>query len=491
MKINFDENFFSDEQRQKIIRKFLIDNVEYKNKDFPYNKAFYAVINTTNFCPVGCPHCLYSSKKFKDKDQSLGKKTINNFIKIVNQANLKMLVISGGGEPFENLEIMLEAIRSIETLEDVIIITSAYFSKDKETTEMIMNKICRAGKEERIKNKLKEVIITIRISRDNSQCKVIPTANIINLINYIIKKSEKNKIRVLLRTILDKNNDNDLEISQKLNFKLKPHKNIKNIHKGIPIIDSFPTRWMVNNDNTIQIPVIYKPLYVLGRAFSTKMKDTYSLWKIVDSEIESGTSFNLCLRGPKGEGHNFYETVLRGYDFWNNNLNMHYNTPKNEFSKGLALYMQATSHILINNGVPDISPDIRGIKNWQHLLDIFYSDPLQMLLIEKGPYFIKKIVEEIEKEIDKEIEETNFVFSISLFCLNNPAIRLYLTIMAIKYYYKNNQINVKSEEIKQLIKINKQDFINAYTKWKESLEYKMIKHRKYIDPITGDADNII
>ena len=248
---------------------------------------------------------------------------------------------------------------------------------------------------------------------------------------------------------------------------------------------------MVSDDNKIQIPIIYKPIYALGRASNIRIKNTYSLWRIVEAELESGTSFNLCLRGPKGEGHNFYETIFKGYGFWKDNLDIFYNTPKKESSKELALYMQATGHILINSGVPDISPNIRDINNWHRLLNIFYSDPLQILLIEKGPFFLKNMVKEIEKDIDKEIEKTNFVFSISLLCLKNPAIRLYLTIRAVKYYYKNNQINIKDKELEQLIKIDKQDFINAYAKWKKSSEYKISKNRKYIDPITGDADNII
>jgi len=478
---------FFDEKNSKTIRKWLIDNIEFTTGP-TYKEACYAVINPTNFCPVGCPHCLYSSKKFIDKSQQVNKKTIKGFIKIANSAGLKMLVFSGGGEPFENLEIMLDAISNIKTLEDVVIITSAYFAKDYENTKKIMDRICSAGKEERIKNKLKEILITIRISRDNSQCKVVPLDNVINLVNYVIKKSKDSKIRVLVRTILNNGENNDLELAKRLKLELKPSKNEDDIYENLPIIDSLPVRWLLSDDHKIQIPIIYKPVYFVGRALNKKSTDIYSLWNIVESEENSGTPLNLCMRGPKGEGHNYYETVFKGYDFWKKELPNKYDTPKDKSLKRIALYVQATGNILVNGGVPDIAPDINKIKSWDSFLDIIHNDPLQRLLIEKGPFFIKDLAKEVEKDIDENIEKTNFVFSISLLALKTPALRLYMTIMAIKYYLRKDELKIKNLNVKKLIELDDEYYIDIYKKWKENIEES---NRKYIDPITGDAENII
>lgn len=482
--------YFFNKNNPELTRKWMINGIKFINNSI-YKEACYAVINPTNFCPVGCLHCLYSSKKFGNKSQRINKKTIKNFIKIANQANLKMLVFSGGGEPFENLEIIIEAIKNIKSLENVIIITSAYFAKDTKTTKKIMDKICNAGKIDRINSKLKEITITMRISRDNYQCKIIPLNNVVNLVYYVIQKSKCNKIRVLIRTILNDGENNDLKLAKKLNLKLKPKKNKKRIYKNLPIIDSLSVRWLLSDDNKIQIPVIYKPMYFTGRAFNKKLESIYSLWNIIKSEENSGTPFNLCIRGPKGEGHNYYETIFKGYNFWEKKLPYIYNTPKDKSIKKIALYIQATGNILVNSGVPDIAPDINKVKNWNHFLNIIYSDPIQRLLIERGPFFIKNIATGVEKDIDAKIEKTNFVFSISLLSLKTPALRLYLTIMAIKHYLKNKKLKIKNSSLKKLIKIDKKYYINMYRQWKKKSKIRKKNNKTCVDPITGDTKDIV
>jgi len=314
------------------LRKFIIDNVRFIDS-VPYKKAFYAVMNPTDFCPVGCAHCLYSSHKLKSP--KINKRLMNIFVKIANQASIKMLVFSGGGEPFENLERMLYAIKNIKSLEDVIIITSAYFAKSSVLTRNVLDKVYDSASIQRKRKGFKKVTITLRISRDNHQCNIIPLQNIINVINYTIDKSDFSKFRIVIRTILDDKENQDLELANKLKFKLLPKKTKENIHKNLPIIDGLPVRWMIGKN--IEIPIIYKPTYFMGRSSSKKFKNVYSLWKIIKSEKESGTSFNLCLRGSKGEGHNYYETLLKGYYFWRkiSKRKMIYNTPKQNIDNSL------------------------------------------------------------------------------------------------------------------------------------------------------------
>ncbi len=486
IKKSIKESFFDDKSSREI-RKWIIGNIKFKNS-ISYREASYAVMNPTDFCPVGCPYCMYSSHKFKKS--RISKKLMQSFVKIANQAKLKMLVFSGGGEPFENLEQMLQAIENIESLKDVIIISSGYFAKNPKTTKDILDKIYNVANIGRQRKNFGKVTITLRVSRDSSQCKVIPLENLVNIINYTIRKNDSSKIRILIRTILSYRENEDLKLAKKLNFNLLPQKDKKNIYKNLPIIDGLPTRWLIDKKEKIEIPIIYKPLYFMGRAKNKNARNRYSLWKIIKSEKRSGTSFNPCIRGPKGEGHNYYETILNGYYFWKRNIKkIIYDTPKYKTRKELALYVPASGNILINNGVPDIAPNLNKIKSWPQFLKIIYNDPVQRLLIEKGPFFIKSIAEEVEENLATKIEKTNFVFAVSLFSLKTSSLRLYITLRALQYYYKNNQIKINKSLIRKLVETDRKYYINLYNKWKNRFGNKVIE-KPSIDPITGDTSSL-
>ncbi len=479
-------DFFNDKASQET-RKWLIENIKFKNS-IPYRKAFYAVMNPTDFCPVGCPHCMYSSHKLEKS--KIDKKTMDSFIKIANQAELKMLVFSGGGEPFENLEQMLRAIENIKSLKDVVIISSGYFAKNPKITKNILDKIYNTANIKRERKNFEKLIITLRISRDSSQCRVVPLENLINIINYTNNKNDLLGFRILIRTILGYKENEDLKLAEKLNFNLLPEKDKKNIYKNLPIIDGLPTRWLINEKEKIEIPIIYKPLYFMGRAKNKSTRNKYSLWKIIQSEKKSGTLFNLCIRGPKGEGHNYYETILNGYYFWKKNIQkITYDTPKHKTRKELALYIPASGNILINNGVSDIAPNLNKIKSWPQFLKIIYSDFVQRLLVERGPFFIKSIAEEVEGKLSMKIEKTNFVFAISLFSLKTPSLRLYVTLRALQYYYKKKQLKINNSLIRRLAETNRKYYINLYNKWENRLSDKIIE-KPFIDPITEDTSSL-
>lgn len=480
-------NLFGKISSQKL-RKFIIDNIRFIDP-IPYRKAFYAVMNPTDFCPVGCAHCLYSSRKLKSP--KINKRLMNVFVKIADQANLRMLVFSGGGEPFENLERMLYAIENIKSLEDVIIITSAYFAKSSASTKNILDKLSNSANVRRKRKGFKKVIITLRISRDNHQCNIIPLQNIINVTNYAIDKSDFSKFRIIIRTILGDKENQDLELINRLNFKLLPKKNKENIYKNLPTIDGLPVRWMIGKN--VEIPIIYKPVYFIGRGFSKKIKNIYSLWKIIESEKESGTPFNLCLRGSKGEGHNYYETLLKGYYFWRRALKGKsiYNAFKQDVDKQLAFYVTASGDVLINNGVPDIALNLKDIKSWNQFLKLVFKDPVQRLLIENGPFFVKDIAEEVEKDLIKRIEKINFVFALSLLSLETSALRSYVTIKVIQYYLKLGKIKIKNKDLERfIINTRGRNLVKLYEKWKGFPENKKAQNLRIKDPITADAESI-
>jgi len=159
----------------------------------------------------------------------------------------------------------------------------------------------------------------------------------------------------------------------------------------------------------------------------------------------------------------------------------------------ITLYITASGNVLINNGVSDIALNLKDLKSWDQFLEMALSDPIQRLLIQKGPFFIKDIAEEVESDLIKRIEKTNFVFSISLLSLKTSALRLYVTVRLLQYYIGLNKLKIKDPKLKKLISKDKDFFINLYKKQKNSSKKNReeLENEKIKDPITGDVESIL
>lgn len=392
-----------------------------------------------------------------------------------------MIVFSGGGEPTENLNAILEILKDVKSLQDVVLITSANFAGTIKSTTEVLDRITHSAWEYRYNQNLKPIKITIRISYDNNHQWKIPIGNVVNLTNYVINQNSP-LLRVLIRTVLNEDENKDESLAKLLKLELSPHKRKNNILKGLPIIDGLPCRWLIDRKNRIEIPIIYKPTYFVGRGKNIK-KNSWSYKNIIDSEIKSGSKFNLCLRGSKGEGHNYYETLFKGYNFWEKIGKQFYNSPKNDRDKGLALYLTADARLFVNSGSPDIFVYAKNLTTWNQFLKFIYSDPIQRSLIQEGPFYIKKISKEIVGDLDDKIDKANFVFSISYLSLETSVLRLYMTVELIQRLLKKKEIIIKHEELIELIK-NLKIYFHNFT-------YKNYNYNNVInDPIIGNEKSL-
>lgn len=480
---NLTELFFNSEYKK--IRTILIKNIKFKAPLTPrFKKSFYAVINPTDNCPISCPNCIYSSSN--TNSLRLPELSIFDCKKIVNifsKAGVKMVVFSGGGEPFDNLKAILFIIENLSTLRDVIIITNGHFASNNTKTKNLLDKIYVAATNKRKERGFKSAKVLLRLSLDKDHCLHIPPENVKNIINYFKKNKNNKYFKMIIRTILnDAYYIKDL-LENDLGLSLLP-KGTESSNE-FPVIDGMPCGWFTDNDN-FEIPTIFKPKYYTGRTIKGKQSalTMNSYEEIIRAELKSGSKFNLCLRGRKGEGHNYYENIIRGHNFWKTKIKTHiYNSKKNDANKALALYVTADSRLIINNGVPDMYVSIRNLNDWFSFINFIKRDPTQLFLLENGPMAIKSIMQNVITTLDRQINEANFVFSINLLSLNSPLSRLFATIYLTHKYYSENKITINSEAVLLFIKkFNKQAIFKDLIEGAE----KDIQ----IDPIIGNAESL-
>lgn len=449
----------------------------------PYIRANYAVVNPIDYCPVGCAHCMFSSKARPEAmDIALRTNHLHSLSGVLRGADVRELVLTGGGEPFENLPAMLHLIEEVPSLEHVVVINSAYFAQDTGATRETLDSLLSACREKRVSRGWKPVELTMRISRDDSYMKAVPLDNIARVVSYL--DNHPGSFHLIIRTLMADEGGEDIQLAQLVGGRLAP-----SLEVDPPSIDGLHTRW-IKREGTTDIAVLYKPAYFTGRGRLSRNErrrgSGASVWEIAEAELKAGTPLNLAIRGPRGEGHDYYQTLLRGESHWRECLGGgDYVTPKDPAAKQLALFVSASGDISINSGVPDLHFSVNHLTSWDEFLSLSFFEPLQHFLVSRGPFAALQIAEEVEPSVRERVADTGFVFSISLYSLETPALRLYVALRAMQELLAAGEIEV-SDEFTALLAEPASALRQAYAN-RPSEEQAATRDIRTFDPIRGGA----
>jgi len=481
-------------QHSQSTRKHIVHNTPEFESILPVRTATAAVVNASDTCSLSCPHCLFSAAVVRKKSiapPAISMEQAVDFIELMNQAQLEHLIFSGGGESYENMPVMIYMLENLKSLKQVVTVTSCYFSSSENETSTIFAQLMSAIQRGNAKYNRGEISFILRISYDNSHD--VPTESVVNAIRHFVSHSYDGiKLQVIVRTLLDPSENKDLILANSLQATLQPYKDSSNPLVNLPIIDGFPTRWL--QVNGVSIPIIYKPTYFEGLAYKSK-KNTIpgTSWREIKAvEEEFGNFFNLSLRGKNGEGHNYYQIVLKGYDYWRNSLGatLTYNTPKSQADKGYSIYLPADGRLFVNASSPDSHLPVSSVVSWKNFLALHEGDILQYYVITKPTDFIVDLAREAEPEIDDIINRRNFVFSLAYTSMETPALRLYLTIRLLQEYASEKQIIYEDKIVQKLVQTPKEDLILRYRNSNNTLSAITAKQSLYRDPIVGNERSI-
>lgn len=179
-----------------------------------------------------------------------------------------------------------------------------------------------------------------------------------------------------------------------------------------------PVSWRRSGD--AEVPVIYKPDYGLGFGRPAGRQD----W----NEERAGTPFNLSWRGPRGEGHNYYGTILRGEAHCRSLLggSREYVTPKQDQVKGLSLYATASGRLYVNAGPPDAWLGTGALPGWDNAVARYDRDALMNLAVNNPTAALYALAREADPAIASRADTENFVFSPARLSMRTARLRAYL-----------------------------------------------------------------
>ena len=430
-------------------------------------KVSVAVINVTDYCNESCAHCLYSApmtvkraSKTSYTPPSINLQEAMRVGTLLNDAGVNQIVFSGGGEPTLNLEAIDKIITKSLSAKSMVLVTSGHFfneiKKEKEVSALLKNFLLADDDRK----------VYLRISLD-SQHSLSGLSLAEGILRFYDDSVFKNKVNFIIRCLFDDKYPKYEELTRNLKAKIYPD------FSFMPVIDGFPCRWIVGEN--IDIPIIYKPTYNTGqgRKFKKIMHDkTY--WKnIKAAEEQNERFFNLSLRGPNGEGHNYYGTVALGYKHWCNIKSPPIiNSGCKQDKKRLCLYIPSDGRLLLNAGSPDSWLSVKDSIDWQLFVAMIEKDPLQWVVATQPTDVLVARAMFIGVDVEDEIERTNFVFTLPYASMSTPSLRLYQTMVALESNPENfySRWGYKFENIANKVK---EDFST-----------------KSIDPIMGSEPSV-
>ena len=106
------------------------------------------MVNPTDRCSLSCAHCLFSAPLQKQagapKPDELTPAAAAHLGAFLAQAVVRQLVISGGGEPLENLPAVVALTEAMATAEELVVITSGHYAQSGPATSAHLDPVLQA-----------------------------------------------------------------------------------------------------------------------------------------------------------------------------------------------------------------------------------------------------------------------------------------------------------------------------------------------------------
>ncbi len=441
--MNLDDNVFDNPLyfRNELLSHEFININKIKKLD---GKSLICVFFTA-FCGVGCPFCFFHSptykkaaNRFDDLENHFSSDAVDKFIKFANDANVGYLQISGGGEPFLELDAILKCIENI-TAERIIIVTSGSWAYERSKCEIYLSKLYEAT----IKNNSKPRV-TVRVSISEQHSIKLKEKPMVNLINTFEKKyRDYDYFTLQLKTFEnDKTLVNVLDLyypGYKLELLANNGTDDENHIKVIP--------WKYN----LKLKSGYEIIVGKSRVFNSNLRpNMYDIETIKNNEMIYDIDLKLSQNDNAAIVNN--KNGENGLD-WIVEYNGNVCTWQNRVQDNLLNIYEDSYSSVYNKTINDL---------------LTYS------YIDKGSCYREKILNEISPKTVLLMKAVNIRDYVGTLAFEDEKIRLYYNIRVIQDYLKEGKINSSSlgeltPILKETIKLSKEELIDLYKMAKYSI----------------------
>jgi len=432
------------------------ENIQFKSIDYHTGKSM-AVVFFTKICKAGCPFCFFRSDSNESveiiEEQELSRKGFNNLMSFINSSNISILQISGGGEPFEKPEYILETIEKAN-VDKIVIVTSGYWANNYEKAEKFINEM-----NSKLIGRNDDLSIILRVSVDKFHVSRIGDDKVKNIIQVFENNILNNpKFSLHIHTIENDNavnniiNDIDgrinLQNSAKMNFSKSDNRYAFTTEKGLEIPVETAKLFLSN------LKVNIKDLEKKQKAFDVFYKDL--------NESQNG-NFSLYIDENGKNGLDYLISYNGNVTTWGNY--QRYNSPN--------LYIHSA----------------------QQIRELLYKDVVSYSFLKESFGYRNSIVREVNpKAADRSILINIRDYS-GTYMLEENNTRLYYAINMIKNYTSKGVIDrgsmkKLSPELIEVIESEKNHIIEMYKKSNYSI-FEQIKEHEFSKELWQDMFELI
>jgi len=398
--------------REDILKKVSAERQE----DFNGDSVYYIWLNKT--CPVGCEFCFFRSptKAEQRSETEITDEGIDNLVNITEDGKIDKFVISGGGEPMMSREKVYELSRRLK-VKDVVVVTSAYWSKTPEKTDDILKNMKKATVDN-----AHGPTMTVRLSLDKCHferlCRAKDFGYVKNLTDWFAANAKDDpKFKLLIHTM-----EGDDTVEKFLST--VPIKSRE--EKGKPL----NRKTQVTLENGLVFNIEYSQIFDSNPDVdltdeSQQMNNAETFKDFLDKRRNGNMSVSFHGDAPKGA------YFLTFYD-------------------GNTIIWGATS--------PDSETSIYK-DNYKQIMEKNLNDVITLAALEKGPLHMQEIVKEVNPKAVTRAVGVGLRDFYPRLLLEEDTTRLYVSVRLMQEYIAEGKIDaeqIKSwpKELQTLVKID-------------------------------------
>ena len=428
-------SFFTPFSDPKKYRQLILNDIVVPLSKTPYSGKAFLCVSFTRFCPVGCSFCFFSSSpagKKKTIADALTEEGIEKFITFSNDANLGYLLVSGGGEPFLEVNHILKVVERVKS-DKIVLVTSGNWAKSFSSTQTIVAKIYEALKK---RGTPTELIVRLSVDLEHARGRLglDPAYNLISLFEE--KYLNDPDFKLQFHTIFDDPCVSNILTS--LSDRISSVEDYKCQSDAETVLKVNPAEKIVTFLSGMVLKIGY------AKVFHSNIKVDLSDSKVIERNLnvfqwdmseseEHNPSIVTNLQGGKG------------LDFWVN------------FNGNVTTW---------GNQVPDNIYNIYE-DNYQTVVENTFADPISLAYIEKGDIYRDKIINEVNPKAVIRAKATNIRDYTGAIICEEDKTRLYLSVRILQDYVTQGVVTMDQMEnwpdsLRNLVLLGKEDLQKKY-----------------------------
>lgn len=434
-------------------RDVILEKTNVQPPDSPeFNNRPTIYVFPTRFCPVGCSFCYFASPMGakKTRENAFDGEGVERFIQFTEDSHPAGIVVSGGGDPFVELEKVLEIVKRAKT-DKITLVTSAFWATRGDKADAIVRRVFQAAQE----NPNKPEVI-LRLSIDVEHMVRVPLKSYLYVVDAFsrnLREYTGGKFKLMVHSLLGDTAMGQLETA--LNERAAMGEpGLKVVEGGE--LDVVKSRMVLANGLVVDIrrvDVFHSNLKIdLNNISLEEVRRNYEAW-IAKSLYK--------LKDPKGIVRSGIQVNAFG-----------------EYALDFLLNYDGLMEVWASSS-PDNVSNMYG-ESYEEFRKKALADVITLAQLEKGIQYVKGIVDEVNPIAMDRAVAINIPDWFSRIAFQEAKTRLYASVRILQDYLAEGRISREEfeafpEDIRRLVSLSPADLQRFYRESEHNIIHQYLE----------------